>query len=58
MFMGTPHEGSWMAKWASLPAAALGLIMPTNEALLDILETSSEHLESVQVEFWSMSLAK
>ncbi|RYP16755.1 hypothetical protein DL765_004932 [Monosporascus sp. GIB2] len=55
VFMGTPHKGSWMADWAKIPASALGLVMSTNKLLLEILETDSQLLESIQVRFWSMT---
>ena len=53
-FMGTPHKGAWMANWAKIPAAALGLVKSTNRSLLRILETDDQFLESVQIRFWSM----
>ncbi|KAF3482081.1 uncharacterized protein GIQ15_04840 [Arthroderma uncinatum] len=54
IFIGTPHKGSWMASWAKIPASALGLINSGNKALLDVLQTDNQLLESVQVRFWSM----
>jgi pimeloyl-ACP methyl ester carboxylesterase len=54
VFLGTPHKGSWMADWASIPVSAIGLVKSTNKSLLGILETDDQFLESIQVEFWSM----
>ncbi|KAI1412286.1 hypothetical protein F5Y13DRAFT_199892 [Hypoxylon sp. FL1857] len=54
VFMGTPHEGSWMARWAKIPAKALGLVKSTNRNLLDILRADNELLKSSQMRFWSM----
>lgn len=54
IFMGTPHQGSWMADWAKIPASALGLVKSTNMSLLEILQTKNQLLESIQVEFWLM----
>jgi hypothetical protein len=54
IFMGTPHKGAWMADWARIPAGALGLAKSTNKSLLQILETESQLLESLQIEFWTM----
>ena len=54
MFMGTPHRGSWMAEWAKIPASALSYLGPTNTSLLEVLETDSQYLESVQIRFWTM----
>jgi protein SERAC1 len=53
VFMGTPHNGAWMADWARIPASALGLAKSTS-TLLSILQTSNEFLESIQVMFWEM----
>lgn len=53
-FMGTPHKGSWMADWAKIPAAALGIVKSTNKTLLKILETDDQYLKSIQDRFWSM----
>jgi protein SERAC1 len=52
--MGTPHTGSWMAKWAKIPASALGIVKSTNTTLLKILETDDQLLESIQGGFLSM----
>lgn len=54
LFMGTPHRGSWMADWASIPAWALGTVKSTNNFLLQVLKTNDRHLKSVQDNFWSM----
>ncbi|KAL4744666.1 WD40-repeat-containing domain protein [Aspergillus terricola var. indicus] len=54
IFMGTPHKGSWMADWAKISAGALGLVKSINKSLLDILRTSNQFLEAIQVDFWSM----
>lgn len=54
IFMGSPHKGSWMADWASIPVSALGLLKSTNKFLLEILETDNQLLEAIQDEFLSM----
>jgi protein SERAC1 len=54
IFMGTPHAGSWIANWATLPASALGIVKSTNKTLLKILQTDDQLLESVQVRFLAM----
>ncbi|KAM0321508.1 hypothetical protein ACHAQA_010076 [Verticillium albo-atrum] len=54
IFMGTPHQGSWMAKWAKIPAKGLGIIKSTNTKLLGVLETGDDFLESVQRRFLDM----
>ncbi|KAI3047712.1 hypothetical protein CBS147353_11732 [Aspergillus niger] len=54
IFMGTPHKGSWMAKWAKIPAEPLGLVKSMNKYLLDILQTDNQFLQSIQTDFLSM----
>lgn len=54
VFMGTPHRGSWMAKWAEIPASVLGLAKSTNKSLLNILETDDQLLESDRIGFLNM----
>ncbi|KAJ5794517.1 alpha/beta-hydrolase [Penicillium paradoxum] len=54
IFMGTPHKGSWIADWAKIPARSLGIVKSTNTSLLAVLETETQLLESLQVEFWGM----
>ena len=53
-FMGTPHKGSWMAEWAGISTASLGFVKSTNRSLLAVLETDSQMLESLQVDFLAM----
>lgn len=54
IFMGTPHDGSWMAGWAKISARCIGLFKSTNTSLLKVLETNDQLLEATQIEFWSM----
>ncbi|KAJ9149752.1 Protein SERAC1 [Pleurostoma richardsiae] len=54
VFLGTPHRGSWMADWARLPAAALGVVKSTNTSLLRVLQTDDQFLESIQNRFLEM----
>lgn len=54
VFLGTPHQGSWMASWANIPARSLGVVISTNRSLLNILEESNEFLSSIQQKFLSM----
>ncbi|KAG8168388.1 hypothetical protein KVR01_001137 [Diaporthe batatas] len=54
MFLGTPHRGSWMAHWATIPASAFGIIKSTNKSLLKVLKTDNDYLRSIQNRFWSM----
>ena len=54
VFMGTPHEGSWMVGWANFPARCLGVIKSANTRLLDTLGQNDEMLKAVQEEFCTM----
>ena len=53
-FLGTPHQGSWIADWARIPASCLGLVKSTNRSLLKVLQTDDSHLRSIQTQFASM----
>ncbi|EFR03975.1 SesB protein [Nannizzia gypsea CBS 118893] len=53
-FMGTPHGGSSLAGWVKMPVSAFGLIQTGNKALLQLLQTKDQFLESVDVSFSSM----
>jgi len=54
IFLGTPHRGAWMARWAGIPARALGVLKTTNRSLLDILNTNSELLDDIHNRFLLM----
>ena len=54
VFMGTPHQGSWIADWSNIPAHALGIFKSTNKSLLRVLQTADEFLESIQSDFLNM----
>jgi hypothetical protein len=54
LFVATPHEGSAIAQWASIPASTLGVITPTNVDLLAVLQTSSEVRDRIQDDFMSL----
>lgn len=54
VFMGTPHDGSWMASWAKFPAECIGLVKSTNTSLLKVLETNDQLLEATQKDFLLM----
>ncbi|KAJ5449859.1 Alpha/Beta hydrolase protein [Penicillium daleae] len=55
VFLGTPHKGAWLAKWATIPASALGFVKSTNTNLLDVLQSKNEVLESIQDDFLTMT---
>lgn len=51
VFMGTPHTGSPIAKWAHLPAEIFGMVKSTNADLLRVLKMDDEMLNSVNTMF-------
>ncbi|KAJ6437374.1 hypothetical protein O9K51_09930 [Purpureocillium lavendulum] len=51
VFLGTPHRGSWLAKWADIPATLLGVVKSTNNKLLDLLKTDEEILKDTREQF-------
>lgn len=54
-FMGTPHQGSWMAEWAQIPASVVGVAgMATSLSMLQVLQTSDQFLDSNQIGFLQM----
>jgi protein SERAC1 len=57
-FLGTPHCGSDMAKWAAIAANFAGLFKQPNKAILRVLEPQSEVLSRIQQEFQSMIRAR
>ena len=53
-FMGTPHAGSDIARWAKIPVVALGYVKNTNKSLLQILETAKETIDRLQHDFMEL----
>ena len=56
LFMGTPHTGSWLAKWAKIPVKAFGVFKSLNTSLLEVLKTDNQLLEDLQRDFLNMVL--
>jgi protein SERAC1 len=54
IFLGTPHHGAGLAKWAMGLAKVIGLLKQTNPQILAALETDSEVLARIQDEFHTM----
>jgi hypothetical protein len=54
VFIDTPHKGSWVAEWATIPISALGLLKSTNIKLLDVLQIDNQLLESIGADFAGM----
>ena len=54
IFLGTPHSGSGLAKWAEMLAKSIGLIKQTNPQILYVLNSDSEVLARIQTGFHNM----
>ncbi|KAL1957927.1 hypothetical protein VTO42DRAFT_5319 [Malbranchea cinnamomea] len=56
LFLGTPHNGSDMAKWGSIIQSISHAVIPkkifdSSEQLLNILKTDNEHLQNINRDF-------
>ncbi|KAI0543744.1 hypothetical protein F4679DRAFT_567608 [Xylaria curta] len=54
MFLGTPHAGAWMARWAKITVDVFGILKSTNPSLLDALQTRNELLHSLNQDFLTL----
>lgn len=54
LFLGTPHHGSGLARWAELLAEFIGLAKQTNPEIVRVLERDSETLARIQTDFHTM----
>lgn len=54
VFLGTPHHGSNLARWAEMLARSIGLFKQTNPEILQVLKTDSEVLAHIQDSFHTM----
>jgi protein SERAC1 len=54
VFLGTPHHGAGLAKWAALFSQAVGIIQQINKEIVDILRRDSEVLARIQDSFHTM----
>ena len=54
MFLGTPHHGAGLAKWAEILAKSVGILKQTNPQIVQVLRQDSEVLARVQDSFHTM----
>ena len=58
VFLGTPHHGAGLARWAERLAKSIGTIKETNPKILGVLRQESEVLARIQDGFHTMIRAR
>lgn len=58
VFLGTPHHGAGLARWAEIFASFLGHIKQTNPRIVEVLKRDSEVLARIQDSFHTMIMAR
>ncbi len=57
-FLGTPHHGSGLARWAELLSRYIGVVKQTNTEIVAVLRRDSEVLARIQDGFHTMAMAR
>ncbi|KAJ9134822.1 hypothetical protein NKR19_g8520 [Coniochaeta hoffmannii] len=57
-FLGTPHHGAGLARWAELLSRAIGVVKQTNPEIVAVLQSESEVLARIQDSFHTMVMAQ
>ncbi|UKZ79212.1 hypothetical protein TrVFT333_006962 [Trichoderma virens FT-333] len=57
-FLGTPHHGAGLAKWAERLSKSIGIITQTNSEIIEVLQRESEVLARIQDGFHNMVMAR
>ena len=58
IFLGTPHHGSGLARWADLVSRHLGVVKQTNSKIVEVLRRDSEVLARIQESFHALVKAR
>ncbi|KAK3680817.1 Alpha/Beta hydrolase protein [Podospora appendiculata] len=58
IFLGTPHHGAGLAKWAEVLSQSIGLVKQTNSNIVEVLRRDSEVLARIQESFHTMVMAR
>ncbi|KAM7190487.1 hypothetical protein V8F33_009470 [Rhypophila sp. PSN 637] len=58
IFLGTPHHGAGLARWAELLLRSIGLVKQTNSNIVEVLRRDSEVLARIQDSFYTMIMAR
>ncbi|KAK1765234.1 hypothetical protein QBC33DRAFT_495970 [Phialemonium atrogriseum] len=57
-FLGTPHRGAGLARWAEMMSRTIGMMKQTNAEIVQILRRDSEVLARIQDSFHGMVMAR
>ncbi|KAJ9131272.1 Kinesin light chain [Coniochaeta hoffmannii] len=57
-FLGTPHHGAGLARWAEVVSRAIGVVKQTNPEIVAVLQSESEVLARIQDSFHTMVMAQ
>ncbi|KAJ9129330.1 p-loop containing nucleoside triphosphate hydrolase protein, partial [Coniochaeta hoffmannii] len=57
-FLGTPHHGAGLARWAELLSRSIGVVKQTNPEIVAVLRSESEVLARIQDSFHTMVMAR
>ncbi|KAK3937092.1 hypothetical protein QBC46DRAFT_344911 [Diplogelasinospora grovesii] len=57
-FLGTPHCGAGLARWAELLSRSIGVVKQTNAEIVAVLRSESEVLARIQDSFHTMVMAR
>lgn len=58
IFLGTPHHGSGLARWAKMLAKSMGFFKQTDPKILQVLQNDSEVIARIQDSFHAMVRAR
>jgi hypothetical protein len=58
VFLGTPHHGAGLARWAELLSQSIGVIKRTNTEIVKVLKRDSEVLAQIQDSFHTMIITR
>ncbi|KAJ6143763.1 hypothetical protein N7471_003216 [Penicillium samsonianum] len=58
IFLGTPHHGAGLARWAEALSRSIGLVKKTNSEIVGVLKRDSEVLARIQDGFHTMVKAR
>ena len=58
IFLGTPHHGAGLAKWAKVVVRFIGLVKHTNPEIVNVLRYDSEVLSRIRHGFYTVIKAR